>query len=408
MPAKKKVMFFVRSFPVLSQTFVLNQVKDLVNEGMDVQVLSVNPTNDDKGVVEDIFGESASKKVTSILPTVHSSKSYLHMLLGFLYCMMSVKRHKLISLFFHFMAKKNKFLAKDLMCLVWFLRDKNITTDSCIAHFGSNGVVMDYLIQAELVQCSNLFTIFHGYEISRYDQLDLWQDLYGKLGGTLLPISEHWKNKLIELGANTSKIEVVHMGVDVNRFAYSEKVVSSPLSILSVARATEKKGLKYAIEAVLECPIECEYKVIGDGALMDTLKQAAASHKNSHRVIFEGAKPSSFVAESLKNTDLFLLPSVRDSKGDMEGIPVSLMEAMASGVVVLSTIHSGIPELVEHGKTGFLVKEKDSHAISNIMLDISKRHDLNDIRRRARDKIEKSFNAEALKSNLIEILELGR
>lgn len=62
MLANTKVLFFVRSFPVLSQTFVLNQVKDLVNEGIDVQVLSVNPTNDDTGVVEDIFGESASKK----------------------------------------------------------------------------------------------------------------------------------------------------------------------------------------------------------------------------------------------------------------------------------------------------------------------------------------------------------
>lgn len=404
MLANKKVLFFVRSFPVLSQTFVLNQVKDLVNEGIDVQVLSVNPTNDDTGVVEDIFGKSASKKVTSILPTAHSSKSYLHMLLGFLYCMVSVKRHELISLFFHFMAKKNRFLAKDLMCIVWFLRNKNISTDSCIAHFGSNGVVMDYLIQAGLVKCTNLFTIFHGYEISRYDQLDLWQNLYGNLGGILLPISDHWKNKLIELGANASKIEVVHMGVDVNRFAYSEKVVSTPLSILSVARATEKKGLKYAIKAVLECPIECKYRIIGDGDLMNSLKQDAASHSNSHRVIFEGAKPSSFVAESLKNTDLFLLPSVRDSKGDMEGIPVSLMEAMASGVVVLSTIHSGIPELVKHGKTGFLVKEKDSRAISDMILDISKRYDLNDIRRRARAKIEVSFNSETLKSNLIEIL----
>ncbi|WP_288389319.1 glycosyltransferase [uncultured Alteromonas sp.] len=405
MLANTKVLFFVRSFPVLSQTFVLNQVKDLVNEGIDVQVLSVNPSNDATGLVEDVFGESVSKKVTSILPSAHSSKSYLHMLLGFLYCMVSVKRHKLISLFFHFIAKQNKFLAKDLMCIVWFLRNKNITTDSCIAHFGSNGVVMDYLIEAGLVKCSNLFTIFHGYEISRYDQLDLWQDLYGKLGGFLLPISEHWKNKLIELGANASKIEVVHMGVDVDRFAYSEKVVSTPLSILSVARATEKKGLKYAIEAVLECPIECEYRIIGDGSLMDSLKQAAASHKNSHRVIFEGAKPSSFVAESLKNTDLFLLPSVRDSKGDMEGIPVSLMEAMASGVVVLSTIHSGIPELISDGETGFLVPEKDSNAISAKIVEISQQSSLASIREAARQKVIDEFNASTLQTQLINILK---
>ena len=403
MLANKKVLFFVRSFPVLSQTFVLNQVKDLVKEGIDVQVLSVNPINDDTGAVAGIFGKSASKKVTSILPAAHSSKSYIYMLLGFLYCIVSAKRHKLISLFFHFIGKKNKFLAKDLMCIVWFLRNKNVTTDSCIAHFGSNGVVMDYLIQAGLVRCGNLFTIFHGYEISRYDQLDLWQNLYGKLGGVLLPISEHWKSKLIELGANASKIEVVHMGVDVNRFAYSEKLFSTPLSILSVARATEKKGLKYAIEAVLNCAVDCEYRIIGDGALMDSLKEKAINHSNSHRVIFEGAKSSNYVSDSLKKTDLFLLPSVRDSKGDMEGIPVSLMEAMASGVVVLSTIHSGIPELITHEETGFLVEEKNSAALSQIIPVISERHDLNEIRRKARDKIEKQFNSANLKKDLIQM-----
>ncbi|MEQ3648104.1 glycosyltransferase [Alteromonas sp.] len=403
MLANKNVLFFVRSFPVLSQTFVLNQVKDLVSEGIDVQVLSVNPINDDTGVVEDIFGKSA-EKVTSILPAAHSAKSYLYMMFGFLYCIFSFERHNLISLFFHFIKKKNKYLAKDLMCIVWFLKDKEISADSCIAHFGSNGVVMDYLIQAKLVKFTNLFTVFHGYEISRYDQLELWQDLYGKLGGVLLPISDYWKNKLIEFGGKPTKIKVVHMGVDIDRFSYSEKPVSNPFSILSVARATEKKGLKYAIEAVLNCSIECEYKIIGDGALMESLKQEASRHNNSHRVIFEGAKPSSFVAESLSSTDLFLLPSVRDSKGDMEGIPVSLMEAMASGVTVLTTIHSGIPELVEHKVTGFLVNEKDSAALSSMISEISGSSDLDRIRKSARAKIEEEFNSVILKKDLIQML----
>lgn len=400
----KKVLFFVRSFPVLSQTFVLNQVKDLADEGIDVQVLSVNPIQEDTGAVNNIFGENTSIKVSSILNTPHGIMSYIYMLFGLLYCMVSRDRHQLVSLYFHFIKKNNKFLAKDLMCIVWFLRNKGVIADSCIAHFGSNGVVMDYLIQAKLVNCPKLFTIFHGYEISRYDQLDIWEGLYGKMGGVLLPISEYWKSKLIELGASPKKIKVVHMGVDINRFAYLEKPVSETLSILSVARATEKKGLIYGIEAVLSSPVECVYRIIGDGGLMDSLKVFSSNHSNSHRVVFEGARPSSFVAETLKSTDLFMLPSVRDSKGDMEGIPVSLMEAMASGVVVLSTIHSGIPELIEHGKTGFLVEEKDSLSISNMILDISKRNDLNDIRRRARNRIEESFNAETLKNDLIDIL----
>jgi colanic acid/amylovoran biosynthesis glycosyltransferase len=401
----KSVLFFVRNFPVLSQTFVLNQVKDLVGQHVDVQVLSVNPIKNNIGAIEDIFGSNASSRVSSILPMVHSRKSNLYALLGFLYCIISTERHRIISLFFHFIKKKNLFLAKDILCIAWFLRKKHIVVDNCIAHFGSNGVVMDYLIQAKLVKCDNLYTIFHGYEISRYDQLDLWQAFYGKMAGVLLPISEYWKNKLIELGACPSKVEVVHMGVDIKRFSYSEKPISPQLSILTVARATEKKGLVYAIEAVLNSPAECEYRIIGDGDLIDSLKQIAKNHMNSYRITFEGAMPSSYVKESLTKTDLFLLPSVRDSKGDMEGIPVSLMEAMASGVIVLSTIHSGIPELIQDGKNGFLVPEKDSGAIVQKILEISQSDSLDTIRSAARSTIENQFNADKLSEKLLLLLQ---
>jgi len=395
----KKICFFVRNFPVLSQTFVLNQVKDFIEEGLEVQVISVNPITDEENVSSELV-----QNVSSILPAEHGTKSYFYMLMGLIFCLFSFRRYKLISLFFHFLKKNNKFLAKDLMCSTWFLRKKNIQVDKCIAHFGSNGVVMEHFISAGLVKCNKLYTVFHGFEISRYDQLDLWKSYYGKLSGTLLPISEHWKNKLIELGASPDCIEVVHMGVDVTRFSYKNKPFSTPLAILSVARATEKKGLIYAIEAVLKCKIDCRYKIIGDGALLASLKEVAANHENGYRIVFDGAKSSDYVAHSLKNSDLFLLPSVRDSAGDMEGIPVSLMEAMASGVIVLSTIHSGIPELIEDGYSGFLVPEKDTLALSNKILSISKNENLSRIRINAREKVEKEFNSVKLRNDLMQLI----
>ena len=372
---------------------------------MEVKVLSVNPSRDELGLIEGVLGPDAKARVMSILPEPHSAKSYFYEMLGFLYCLISRKRHNLISLFIHLVKKKDHYLARDLMCQVWFLKNKNVATDNCVAHFGSNGVVMSYLIQANLVKCKSLLTVFHGYEISRFDQLNIWQHLYGKLDGTLLPISQCWKKQLINFGADQSKIKVLHMGVDVNRFTYSEKAVEPKMSILSVARATEKKGLIYAIEAVLKSPIECSYRIIGDGNLLETLKQTALSHENGHRIIFEGAKSSGFVKDALKTTDLFLLPSVRDSNGDMEGIPVSLMEAMASGVVVLSTIHSGIPELIIDGVNGFLVPERDSDALVKKLCEIKTSSNLNKIRKAARATIEEDFNADKLSSELVSILK---
>ncbi|MCZ8528426.1 glycosyltransferase [Alteromonas sp. PRIM-21] len=404
MSISKKVYFFVRTFPVLSQTFVLNQVKDLKDEGLDVHVLAVNPINDTSSVLSSIFGREVNEKVTSILPEPHSRESWFLMLLGALFCACAKRRWPIIGLACRLVRKKNFFSAKDLLCLAWHLRNKNIVMENCIAHFGSNGVVLDYLRKAKLIDCENLFTVFHGYEISRYDQLKLWQEEYGKLGGRLLPISEHWAESLVNFGANKSSIEVVHMGVDVDTFSFSDKELSSPLQVLSVARATEKKGLKYAIEAILNSELDAHLTLIGDGRLLPSLKVLVKQHPNKSRVTFLGACPPERVSSELKKTDLFLLPSVQDSMGDKEGIPVSLMEAMASGVIVLSTIHSGIPELIDDGVSGFLVPERDALAIQEKMKEIVKNPELSLIRKNARAKVDNEFNAATLSKQLLSLI----
>lgn len=404
MSISKKVYFFVRTFPVLSQTFVLNQVKDLKDEGLDVHVLAVNPINDTSSVLSSIFGEDVNEKVTSILPEPHSKKSWIIMLLGALFCACAKRRWPIIGLASSLVRKKNFFSAKDLLCLAWHLRNKNIVMENCIAHFGSNGVVLDYLRKAKLIDCENLFTVFHGYEISRYDQLKLWQEEYGKLSGKLLPISEHWAESLVNFGANKSSIEVVHMGVDVDTFSFSDKELSSPLQVLSVARATEKKGLKYAIEAILNSELDVHLTLIGDGKLLPSLRVLVEQHSNKSRVTFLGACPPERVSSELKKTDLFLLPSVQDSMGDKEGIPVSLMEAMASGVIVLSTIHSGIPELIDDGVSGFLVPERDALAIQEKMKEIAKNPALSIIRKNARAKVDNEFNAATLSKQLLSLI----
>ena len=163
----------------------------------------------------------------------------------------------------------------------------------------------------------------------------------------------------MDLGVPREKITVVHMGVDVERFQFEDRPQNKPIRILSVARATEKKGLTYALEAIEKCNMDVRYEIIGGGELESKLIAQIADYNSKEKITIHGPQSSEFVAESLKKADIFLLPSVTDQYGDMEGIPVSLMEAMASGVIVLSTVHSGIPELVEHQKSGFLVEERN-------------------------------------------------
>lgn len=405
MSNKRHVTVFVRSFPVLSETFVINQIRELVKHNIDVNVLSVNPTSDDGHIEREIFGEESKGKVSSIFTNKTNWKTYFFVALAFLFCLLSLKRWPIVKLFTHLCFKGNRYIARDVMAIVWFCRNKQIASTNCIAHFGVNGVVYDHLIQAGLVECDHLFTVFHGYEISKFEQVDIWKKFYAKLNGTLLPISEKWKNELVKFGANPLNIKVLRMGVDVNRFVFSSRELTKPLKMLSVARATEKKGLTYAIEAALNSEINCELTIIGDGALLETLKEQVKRHKNRSRVTLMGACPPHEVAMQLKRADLFVLPSVRDSSGDMEGIPVSLMEAMACGVIVLSTFHSGIPELIEDGSSGFLVPERDVDALKEKIYVITNHENLDSVRKNARLKVENDFNSERLIVKLINLLD---
>lgn len=402
---KRHVTVFVRSFPVLSETFVINQIRELVKHNIDVNVLSVNPTSDDGQIEREIFGEGSKGKVSSIFTNKINWKIYFFVVLAFVFCLLSLKRWPIVKLFTHLCLKGNRYIARDLMAIVWFCRNKQIASTNCIAHFGVNGVVFDHLMQAGLVECDHLFTVFHGYEISKFEQVDTWKKFYAKLNGTLLPISEKWKRELVKFGANPQNISVLRMGVDVNKFSFNSRELSKPLKILSVARATEKKGLTYAIEAVLNSEINCQLTVIGDGALFSALEGQVNSHANKSRVSLLGARPPNEVALQLKQADLFVLPSVRDRSGDMEGVPVSLMEAMACGVIVLSTFHSGIPELISDGYSGFLVPERDVDALKEKIYEIANHQNLYDVRRNARLKVENDFNAEKLIIKLIDLLD---
>ena len=109
----------------------------------------------------------------------------------------------------------------------------------------------------------------------------------------------------------------------------------------------------------------------------------------------------------LDEADVFLLPSVTGADGDMEGIPVALMEAMAVGIPVISTVHSGIPELVESGKSGWLVPENDAQALAERLAAFSllDSEQVQPIVQCAREKIATEFNQLAINKQLASLLQ---
>jgi colanic acid/amylovoran biosynthesis glycosyltransferase len=179
------------------------------------------------------------------------------------------------------------------------------------------------------------------------------------------------------------------------------------IRLLSVARMNEKKGLRYAIEAVARLRNsgkDVHYTIIGEGPLRSALEQQIAEHGIGACVSMPGMKPHAQVLSEIHNSHIMLAPSITAANGDHEGIPNALKEAMATGMPVLSTWHSGIPELVSDQKSGFLVPEKDVDSLEDRLRKLIDHPDLwPRMGEAGRSIVENDYDIHALNARLFEL-----
>lgn len=161
---------------------------------------------------------------------------------------------------------------------------------------------------------------------------------------------------------------LVHCGVDLQRLAPCAPPPPGPLRILCVASFKEVKGHTYLIEAcrlLHQRNIAFLCELIGDGPLRGDVEAQIATAGLTHHFRLLGQQPQPRVLERMCDSDLIVLTSILASRGDREGIPVCLMEAMALQRAVVASDLSGIPELVSDGVEGLLVPPRDSAALAD-------------------------------------------
>ena len=185
-------------------------------------------------------------------------------------------------------------------------------------------------------------------------------------------ISEHGKNELLKIIGEEckDKIRVIHMGLRIPKISeLEEKNNLENLTIATPANLVEVKGHKYLIEA---CSILVKQGIrnfqcifYGEGPLRTKLKNLIKKEKLTNYVKMPGVVPNEKLVEIYQNKkiDIVVLPSITTDKGEHEGIPVALMEAMAYRIPVISTNTGGIPELLS-GNAGIIVEEKSSIALA--------------------------------------------
>ena len=210
-------------------------------------------------------------------------------------------------------------------------------------------------------------------------------------------ISEFNQRFLAEQGVDMDKVKVIRCGVDLIEFKTRRwKALGQPIQVGVIGRLVEKKGIDVLIRSMAllkESGGDITLTIAGKGPLETELKALVTTLGLGEQVIFLGALSHSDVSEYIKSLDVFALPCKRDVNGDMDGIPVVLMEAMLAGVPVVSTQISGIPELIVDGKTGYCIESADENALANaIGKVISERNETKQMVKQAAFMVKESFS----------------
>ncbi len=213
----------------------------------------------------------------------------------------------------------------------------------------------------------------------------------------VVTISDYNVKQLLEIGIPASKIHIVRCGINPEHFSYSQPgKLHVPPTVGVVARLVEKKGIDTLIEASAILAKEgfaIKTRIAGDGPELLKLNQLTRDLGIEDQVSFEGNIANTEVTDWVKSLDLFVLPAKKDANGDMDGIPVALMESMALGVPVVSTTLSGIPELVVDNVTGILVAPEDQNGLANGIKKLLQNKELRaNLSKKGRQMITTEFN----------------
>ncbi|MBU0994021.1 MAG: glycosyltransferase [Proteobacteria bacterium] len=401
-----KVALLAGKFPLLSETFVLNQAAGLLACDVEVDIYAGRPPADT--IIHE--GDISAHLYQAINYWPNRLEEIPSIVLRLIKLLLS-KRGRIIFSRMTTTRIGNAPITKLERLVMGTFCHYLRSYDAILAHFGPLGMIAEELRRIGALN-GPLITVFHGYDLSGLLQ-EKGKDLYDQFLQKLdlaLPVSEFWRQRLIELGADESRTIVHHTGIDCERFVFQARYpgTNGLIQMIAVARLVEKKGLEYAIRAFAKVFTKhpgARLCIVGDGPLRSKLEGIRSEAGLQDSVQFLGWRTSSEVVELLANAHMLIAPSVTSADGDMEGIPVSIMEAMAQGLPVVATQHSGIPELVKDGESGLLVPERDVDSLAGAidqMLSFPDRWE--SMGKSGRKYIEAHFNQSILNDRLVEII----
>jgi colanic acid/amylovoran biosynthesis glycosyltransferase len=334
-----RVAYLLERFPSLSETFIVTAIQGLLRAGHHVSVVSQHRPRPEEPLHEEVLGSRLLDETSYVeAPMSADSLEPIRSL------PLGPGRHDVLH-----------------------------------AHFGPNARrFMFARAQAE----APLVVTFHGYDFSS-EPARQGASMYARLFEVADAVTVncgHAGNRLESLGCPPDKLRTLRLPVDVATLPFRERarVTGDTLRFLTVGRLVEKKGHEIALRAIAHARRSLPdfyYDIVGDGPLAGRLASLVGELGLGDVVCLHGARDSTYVRRLLASAHVFVLASTTAADGDQEGTPVVLMEAQACGLPVVSTLHSGIPEVVIDGGSGLLVPEGDERALAEAVLRIVREHE---------------------------------
>ncbi len=272
-------------------------------------------------------------------------------------------------------------------------------------HFGVLGVEVMGVCEALHIP---LVVTFHGFDITAAVKRDpSYHKALVKLFSKMkfgIAISEEMKTRLIQLGCPEQKIIVSYLGIPVHEFSYVDRSErSGKVKFLHAGRITSTKGVPDVVRAFLDAftsKDDVELVIVGDGEEKNKVLQLIHASKIKNKIRFLGRLSNEDLLAIRKECDVFVLNSRTPESGDKEGLPIAILEASCVGMPIISTYHAGIAEGVLHERTGLLVEEFDTKALSEAMIKLCDRDLRLSFGAAGRKHMEDSFELNACNSFL--------
>jgi glycosyltransferase involved in cell wall biosynthesis len=353
-----RIAYFCSAYPAISHTFILREVEALRRLGLQISTFSIRHTPTDQLLAEN--DRAAAASTTAILPfrgrqlgaharlMLRSPGAYLSTLRGALRLAPPGLRGRLWQLFYFAEA-----VVLWNECRRQGIRHIHVHLANAAADIALLAARIGSAVEPER-PWSWSFTMHGPTEFHDLRHFRLAEKV--ESAGFVVCISDFARSQLMAVTdpARWQQLHVVHVGIPIEQFtrAHDRNGAGHRPVILYIGRLVPEKGQTVLLEAMArltERGIDVELQLAGDGALRPELERSAARLDIADRVSFLGAVGQEELRELYEAASIFCLPSFA------EGVPVVLMEAMAMGLPVVTTRIAGIPELVEHERSGILV-----------------------------------------------------